>query len=770
MKFGIGQAVTRIEDDRLLTGRGCYADDLDLPLALHLVLVRSPHAHARIVAIDAEPLKSLDGVVAVYTGADLAAAGIAPFPTSPGFKNAAGGAMSTPPYPALAADVVRYVGQPVLAIVARSRAQADAAATQAWVDYAALPAIVDLDAAIAPGALQVWDGAPGNVAAVARYGDAAACAAAFERAAHVARVAVNNQRLAPVTLEPRAGAAVFDAGSGRLTLHASSQNPAGFQRSLAGVLKMPPAQIRVVVGDVGGGFGMKTLLQPEDVLAAFAAKTLGVPVRWRVTRLEDFQAGSHGRDQLGEAELALDADGRILALRVRLTGNLGAYAHGAGAAIHLALTEKVITSVYHVPLLDLEARAVLTHTNVVSAYRGAGRPEAIYLIERLMDQAAVDLGHDPAQFRRINLIAPSMLPYKTPIGETYDSGDFPRILDQALAAADWAGYAARQRESQSRGKLRGRAVSTFLEWTGVVHQEQVRLQVEADGPHAGRVRVFTAMQAMGQGIETSYVQILADTLQIDPARIEVVQGDSDTAQGIGSMGSRSLYIGGSAMFTASNEAIEQGRQLAAGALEAPVADIGYAHGRFTVEGTDLGIDLFDIAARQPERRLSIDTLQKVGGPSWPNGCHVCEVEVDPDTGATRILRYTTVDDVGRVINPLIVAGQIHGGIAQAVGQALFEAVHYDRDSGQLVTGSFMDYALPRADDLPEFTTITDESQPCKINPLGAKGVGELGTVGATPTVINALLDALRPLGVTDIDMPATAERVWRAIAEAGRRS
>ena len=763
MKFGIGQAVTRIEDDRLLTGRGCYADDLDLPQALHLVLVRSPHAHARIVAIDAEPLKSLDGVVAVYTSADLAAAGIAPFPTSPGFKNAAGGAMSTPPYPALAVDVVRYVGQPVMAIVALSRAQADAAAAQAWIDYAPLPAIVDLDAAIAPGALQVWDGAPGNVAALARYGDAAACDAAFADAAHVVRVNVMNQRLAPVTLEPRAGAALFDAASGRLTLHASSQNPAGFQKSLAGVLKMPPAQIRVVVGDVGGGFGMKTLLQPEDVLAAFAAKSLGVPVRWRVTRLEDFQAGSHGRDQRGEAELALDAEGRIRALRVRLVGNLGAYAHGAGAAIHLALTEKVITSVYHVPALDLEARAVLTHTNVVSAYRGAGRPEAIYLIERLMDEAAAQLRRDPAQFRRINLITPAMLPYRTPMGETYDSGDFPRILDQALAAADWAGYAARQRESQARGLLRGRALSTFLEWTGVVHQEAVRLQVDADGPFAGKVRVFTAMQAMGQGIETSYVQILADTLQIDPARIEIVQGDSDTAQGIGSMGSRSLYIGGSAMLTASNETIELGRQLAAGALEAPAADIVYADGRFAVEGTDLGIGLFDVAARQPERRLTIDTLQKVGGPSWPNGCHVCEVEVDPATGATRIVRYTTVDDVGRVINPLIVAGQIHGGIAQAVGQALFEAVHYDRDSGQLVTGSFMDYALPRADDLPAFTTITDESQPCKINPLGAKGVGELGTVGATPTVINALLDALRPLGVNDIEMPATAERVWRAI-------
>jgi len=768
MKFGIGQAVTRIEDDRLLTGQGRYADDLDLPGALHLALVRSPHPHARVGSIDAEGLRAADGVVAVYTGADLAAAGVAPFPASPGFKQADGSPMSTPPYPPLAIDTVRYVGQPVVAIVARTRAQAEAAVAQAGVDYAPLPAVVDLADAVQPGAVEVWSGSPGNVAAFSRFGDAALCEAAFARAAHVARVRVTNQRLAPVTLEPRAGAAVFDAGSGRLTLHASSQNPAGFQKSLAGALKMEPSRIRVVVGDVGGGFGMKTLLQPEDVVAAFAARSLGQPVRWRVTRLEDFLAGSHGRDQLGAAELALDAEHRILALRVRLSGNLGAYAHGGGAVIHLALTAKVITSVYHVPVLDFESRAVLTHTNVVSAYRGAGRPEAIYLIERLMDQAAAELKLDPAALRRRNLIAPSMLPYRTATGETYDSGDFPRILDQALAAADWVGFEQRRRESHAHGKLRGRAVSTFLEWTGVVHQEQVRLQVEGDGPHAGKVRVFTAMQAMGQGIETSYVQILADALQIDPARIDIVQGDSDEAQGIGSMGSRSLYIGGSAMFTASNEAIEQGKQLAAGALEAPAADLVYANGRFKVEGTDLGIELFDLAARQPERRIAITTLQKVGGPSWPNGCHVCEVEVDPDTGATQIVRYTTVDDVGRVINPRIVAGQIHGGIAQAVGQALFEAVRYDRESGQLMTGSFMDYALPRADDLPDFATHTDESQPCKINPLGAKGVGELGTVGATPTVINALLDALRPLCVSDIDMPATSERVWRAIREARR--
>jgi carbon-monoxide dehydrogenase large subunit len=502
-------------------------------------------------------------------------------------------------------------------------------------------------------------------------------------------------------------------------------------------------------------------VHPEDVVVAYAARKLGRPVRWRATRLEEFQASSHGRDQRAEAELAFDHEARILGLRVRITGSLGAYGHGAGAAIHLAIGPKVTTGVYHVPVLDLQSRAVLTHTNVIGAYRGAGRPEAIYLIERLMDRAAAELHFDPAEVRRRNLVQPEQMPYRNAMGEIFDSGNFPNLLEKALAAADWAGFESRRRESEARGKRRGRAVSTFLEWTGVVHEETVRLHVEGDG----RVRVFTAMQAMGQGIETSYVQILAETLELDPDRIEIVQGDSDVAQGIGSMGSRSLYIGGSAMQTASTQAIDEGRNLAATALEAPVADLVYAEGRFKVVGTDLGIDLAALAQRQPERRIAVTTVQKVGGPSWPNGCHVCEVEIEPETGHVEIVRYTTYDDVGRVINPLIVAGQVHGGIAQAFGQALHEQVVYDGD-GQLLTGSFMDYGIPRADDLPDFATHTDESQPCKINPLGAKGVGELGTVGATPTVINAIVDALRPLGVTDIAMPATPERVWRAIRDA----
>ena len=762
MKFGIGQAITRREDDRLLTGQGRFVDDLGEPGDLHIVFVRSPHAHARVVAVDTSEASASPGVVAVLTGADLVADRVGSFPPNPALKNAAGGKMSTPLLQPLATEVVRFVGQPVAAVAAESRAAAEAAAALVTVDYEPLPAVASIGAALADGAPQLWPEAPGNVAAVSRFGDAAACDAAFARAAHVTTVSVMNQRLSPVTIEPRGARASVD-GNGRLTLQAASQNPSGMQQSLAKILGLPPEQVRVTVGDVGGGFGMKTLLHPEDVVCAHAARRLGKPVRWRATRIEEFQAASHGRDQAAEAELALDAEGRILGLRVRITGNIGACGHAPAAIINLMVGPKVITGVYHVPALDLRARAVITHTNIVGAYRGAGRPEAIFVIERLMDRAAAELRIDPAELRRRNLVRPEAMPYRTPMGETFDSGNFPRLLDRALAAADWAGFEARRRDSAARGKLRGRAVSTFLEWTGVVHEETVRLQVEADG----RVLAFTAMQAMGQGIETSYLQILAETLQIDASRIEIVQGDSDVATGIGSMGSRSLYIGGSAMLSASNQAIDEGRKLAGEALEAPPADITYEAGRFTVAGTDLGIDLAALAARQPEKRIAVSTLQKVGGPSWPNGCHVCEVEIEPETGAVEIVRYTTVDDVGRVINPLIVAGQVHGGIAQAVGQALMEQVVYD-DEGQLLTGSFMDYALPRADDLPEIATHTDESSPCRINPLGAKGVGELGTVGATPTVINAVLDALRPLGVADIAMPATPERVWRAIRAAQR--
>jgi carbon-monoxide dehydrogenase large subunit len=762
-KFGIGQALTRREDLRLLTGKGEYVDDLPVANQSHMVFVRSPHACARIVSADTAAAKSAPGVIAVFTGADLKADGVGFFPTFVGLNGPDGKPMAGPPYYPLAVDEVRFVGEAVAVVVAQTRSQAEDAAEQVVIEYQELPAVITLDAALAPGAPQLWPETPGNVTAQMEWGKKDACDAAFAKAKHVTKISFFNQRLVPVAMEPRGTTAEYDAASGRLTMTTSCQNPAGLQKSLAeAILKVPMEKIRVKVGDVGGGFGMKTMLYAEDAVVAYAARKLGRKVRWRATRSEEFLAGTHGRDQTNDAEMAFDADGKILGFRVDIVGNVGAYAGGPGAVIVVAIGPKVITGVYHVPALYVKARAVLTNTNIVSAYRGAGRPEAIYLVERLMDQAAFEMGMDPSELRRRNLIQPTAMPYTTPMGEKFDSGNFPHMLNRILEKADWKGYAARRDESRKRGRLRGRALSTFLEWTGVVHEETIDMHVQADG----RVLVYTAMQAMGQGIETSYVQIVSDTLGIDPERVVIVQGDSDIAQGLGSMGSRSLYIGGSAMLTASQQAIEKGKDLAAEALEAAAADIGYDGGKFTVAGTDVGIDLFELAGKQSDKRIAIKTLQKVDGPSWPNSCHVCEVEVDPDTGVVDIVRYTTVDDVGRVINPLIVAGQVHGGIAQAVGQALLEDTRYDPDSGQLVTGSLLDYTVPRADDLPNFEQYTDESTPCKINPLGAKGVGELGTVGGTPTVINALLDALRPLGVRHIEMPATPERVWRAIGAA----
>ena len=762
-KYGIGQAITRREDQRLLLGTAQFVDDMALPGETFVIFVRSPHAHARIVSIDTSAAKAMTGVLAVYTGADLQADGVGPLPIGPGLQRADGEAMDGPPNDPIAVDTARHVGEAVAAVVAETRAQAEDAAEHVAVEYDELPAVVTIEQASAKDAPQIWAGAPGNIAAQTEFGKKDETDAGFAKAKHVTKLSLHNQRLVPVTMEPRGSIGDYDDESGRVTLYASCQNPAGYRDTLAdAVLKIPKDKVRVRVGDVGGGFGMKTQLYAEDCVCAYAAKKLKRPVHWRATRSEEFMVGNHGRDQSSEAELAFDANGKILGLRVNVVGSIGAHANGPGAVIVVAVGPKVITGVYDIPALHLRGTAYLTNTNVVGAYRGAGRPEMIFLIERLMDQAAAEMKIDPAELRRRNLIQPGQMPYKSPMGEKFDSGNFPHMLDRILEKADWAGFDKRKQESTAQGKLRGHAISTFLEWTGVVHEETIDLHVEADG----RIVIYTAMQAMGQGIETSYVQILSETLDIDPERIEIVQGDSDVANGVGSMGSRSLYIGGSAMQTASKETVDKGRELAAESLEAAAADINYEDGRFTVAGTDLGIDLFELAAKQPEKRIAIRTKQEVGGPSWPNSCHVCEVEIDPDTGVTEIARYTTMDDVGRVVNPMIVAGQVHGGIAQAVGQALLENASYDPDSGQLLNGSLLDYCIPRADDLPDFDTNTDETTLCKINPLGAKGVGELGTVGGTPTVLNAVLDALRPLGVKTIEMPATPEKVWRAIGAA----
>ncbi|MFO1288726.1 MAG: xanthine dehydrogenase family protein molybdopterin-binding subunit [Rubrivivax sp.] len=762
-RFGSGQAVRRVEDPALVQGQGRFTDDVTLPRQAWLVFVRSDRAHARLTSIDTAAAKAMPGVVVVFTGADLAAAGVKPLELPAAFKRPDGKPSTAPPKQPLAHEVVRYVGEPVAAVVAESRNAARAAATAIAVEYDELPVVATLAAALAPGAPEVWPGAPGNVVAEARYGDAKAAAAAFDKAAVRVTVEIDNQRLAPSPMEPRSVLASVE--DERLTVRLSSQMPAGVRESLAAAIPGRTVKnVRVLVGDVGGGFGMKTGAYPEDVVVAWAALSTGRPVKWQADRLEEFTSANHGRDAVSRAELALDAAGRVLALRVRTWANVGASPGAVALVIPLMIGPWVITSVYDVPLVDLHLSAVLTHRMAIGAYRGAGRPESIYLIERLMDAAAHEMKLDPAELRRRNLVRAKQMPYTNALKQVYDSGQFERMLDQGLALADWAGFAARREASQARGRLRGRSVATFLEWTGGnVLEEDVRVDVTGDG----FIELSSATMAMGQGIATSYVQLAHDIFGVPPERIRVMQGDTDRASGFGSAGSRSLFTGGGAVHVASVRCIDESKKLAGQALEASAGDIEYRAGRFSVAGTDLGIGLFELAARQPGERIVVSGTAKAGGPSWPNACHVCEVEVDPATGAVEVVAYASVNDIGRIVSPVIVRGQVDGGAVQGIGQALCERMVYDDDTGQLLSASFMDYALPRVDGFRGFKTTFDESVPCLTNVLGAKGVGELGTIGATPAVVNAVVDAIASAGLgrraEQMQMPLTSEVVWRAL-------
>jgi len=764
-RFGSGRAIPRVEDGELLVGRGRFVDNVAAAGAATIAFQRSPYAHARIVAIDADSARALPGVLAVYTGADLVAAGIEAMPTTPGFKRADGRTTVSPLRRALAHEFARYVGEAVVAVVAESREAARDAIDSIVVDYEELPAVADVVAATRAGAPAVTPEAADNIAAEMSHGDAAATAAAFARAAVRVEVDVVNQRVAPVSLEPRSIVASFDAASGRLVVRISNQMPTAVAGGIAAALPgLEQKQIRVLVGDVGGGFGMKTGPYPEDLVVAHAARSLRRAVRWQADRSEDFLSALHGRDVVSRAELALDGAGKALALRVRSHANMGAYATPAGVAIQLLIGPWVSTSIYDIATIDLQLSAVLTNTAPTGPYRGAGRPEAIYLIERLFDAAAREMKIDPAELRRRNMIRPEQMPYKNAMGQTYDCGAFEKILDQGLALADWNGFAARRAASAQRGKLRGRGIASFLEWTGGnVFEEAVSIDITADGV----VEIFSATQAMGQGIATSYAQLAVDVFGVPIEKIRIVQGDTDRGNGFGSAGSRSLFTGGSAVKVASEQAIEHSKTLAGEALEAAAADIEYRAGKFAVVGTDLTIDLFALAGRQPGRRIHLDSKSAAGGPTWPNACHVCEVEVDPEIGDVRVVAYSSVNDIGRVVSPTIARGQVDGGAVQGLGQALGEQVVYDRESGQLVTGSFMDYAMPRADIGVSFRTEFDTSIPCALNPLGVKGVGELGTIGATPAVINAVVDALDHAGLgrsaEKIQMPATPERVWQVL-------
>ena len=763
-RFGSGQSVKRIEDDGLLRGEGRYTDDVVPAGQLAIVFLRSPYPHARIASIDTQAASAMPGVALVLTGAQLVAAGLQPMAGTAGFNRPDGQPSATPARQVLAHGHARYVGEAVAAVVAGTVQQAKDATEAIIIDYEPLPHAVTVADATATGAPALCEEAPDNIAAEARHGEVGTCDAAFARAAHVVHLSIVNQRLAAVTIEPRTVLA-FVADDARLTLRMSTQMPSGVRNSLQEVLGLRREQLRVVVGDVGGGFGMKTGMYPEDAVTAWAAWQLKRPVKWVSERSEEFLSSSHGRDLRSDGQLALTADGKILGLRLHSQANVGAYAGGAGVAIQLLIGPWVQTSVYDIPVIDFRLQAVLTHTAPTGAYRGAGRPEAIYNMERLIDEAARQIGLDRVELRRRNFIQPAQMPYRNPMDQVYDVGEFEKILDQALAQADWGGFAARAAQSRAAGRLRGLGIATFLEWTsGNVYEERVTVDVRADGV----IEVFSAVNQMGQGIATTLAQLVVDVFGVPLEQIQVVLGDTDRGDGFGSAGSRSLFTGGSALTIGSNKTLDEARRLAAQSLEAAEADLDYRAGRFNVKGTDLGIGLFELAGRQSGQRIHVESTSAVAGPSWPNGCHISEVEIDPATGEVQVVRYSSVNDVGRVVNPMIVRGQLDGGAVQGIGQALCEAVVYDADSGQLVTGSLMDYAAPRADIVAcDFLTEMDMSVPCTNNPLGVKGVGELGTIGATPCIVNAVADALARAGRVQqaraLQMPLTPPKIWAAL-------
>jgi aerobic carbon-monoxide dehydrogenase large subunit len=764
-RFGSGQAVARLEDEQLLKGNGQFTDDFVPQGQARLCFVRSPYPHADIVSIDCREARAMPGVLAIYSGADLLSAGVKPIPGGAGFSRADGKPAGSAARHPLASQRVRYVGEAVVAVIANSYEQARDAAEAVIVEYAALPTVVTAQDALAADAVLLCETLPNNVSAQARYGDIDATNAAFSNATHVVSLSIENQRLAALTLEPRTVLA-WIAADARLTIRMSTQMPSGIKNMLCNeVLGLDQDKVRVVVGDVGGGFGMKTGIYPEDAVVAWCALQLQRPIKWVADRSEEFLSSAHGRDVSTKAQLALDENGKILALRVHSLANIGAYAVTTGIAINVLIGPWVQTSIYDIQTIDFHFQAVLTNTASISAYRGAGRPEAIYIIERLIDEAARQSGIDRVLLRRINMIKSAQMPYRNPMKQTYDTGDFESILNQGLTLADWDSFEQRAQKSKTQGKLRGLGIATFLEWTsGNAFEERVTVTVLGDGT----IEVFSAVNAMGQGIATSLAQLVVDAFGVALSQVRVVLGDTDRGAGFGSAGSRSAFAGGSAVHIGSQRMIEHAKQLAAAELEAAASDIDYAAGYFSVRGTDIGTSLFALASKQTDQKIFLESTSKVLGPTWPNGCHICEVELDPLTGEIQVVAYSSVNDIGRVINPLIARGQLDGGVMQGLGQALMEAIVYERDTGQLITGSLMDYAAPRADALVcTMTHELDQSIPCKNNPLGIKGVGELGTIGATPCLVNAIADALARSGnanwaglAPSLQMPLTSAALW----------
>jgi carbon-monoxide dehydrogenase large subunit len=770
-KFGIGQAVRRVEDQRFLLGKGRYVDDVILPGQCDGVTVLSPHAHARIKRIDTTKAKTAPGVLCVLTGADAAAEKLGSFTAHlmPEDVGAPKGHRTFQPL--LATEKVRFVGDRVAFVVAETAMQARDAAELVEIEYEVLPAVVELEDAAKEGALKVWDDCPqGNVGFRLMFGSKEATDAAFASAKHVVKLRVENNRLSPVAMEPRAAIGDYNAADNQYTLYTTSQNPHGVRMEMSHIFHVPENQIRVISPDVGGGFGLKGNVFPDDALALWASRRLRRPVKWVATRSESMLTDHCGRETVYYGELALDENGKILALRARVLFQIGAYFVGAALAAG-AFSVRFIPEAYDIQTMHITSQGLFTNTSQSGPYRGAGRPEAAYFMERLIEHAAREIGMEPAEIRRRNLIPPNKLPYATPTLWNYDSGEFERVMDKCIEISDWNGFAARKKNTERNGRLRGRAVTYYIEFGGIFN-ERMDVRFNPDGT----LTVLGGTHSHGQGHATVFAQLVHELLGVPLDSIRYVQGD--TAQvpiGRGTYGARSATVGGNALKAACEALVEKAKPMAAQLMEADASDLEFGDGQFRVVGTDKAIPLVNVAqaAYAPMGPLTDKFgvgLEANGSfsanpPSHPNGSHVCELEVDPETGEVVIDRYFVVDDLGRILNPLIVRGQIHGGVVQGIGQALLEHQVYDRQSGQLLSGSFTDYAMPRADCMPNIEAELEEI-PCKTNPLGVKGIGESGTIGAPPTVINALIDALNPLGVKHLDMPATPMRVWQSIARA----
>ncbi len=769
MKFGIGQPLRRYEDLRLLTGKGRYTDDIALPGMAVAAVLRAPVAHAVIRRLDAGAARRMPGVKLVLTGAEVAADGLGDLPCVHPLVSRDGKPRHDTPRPLLAIGKVRHVGQPVAFIVAESLDQARDAAEAVAVEYEELPAVVESRAALGADAPLLFDHIPGNL--VFDWDndatDKAATDAAFARAKRVTTLEIVNNRVVANSMEPRNALADYDPATGRSTLYTTTQGPHLVRDPIAEmVLKIGKDNLRVVTPNVGGGFGMKAFVYPEQALAVWASRKLQLPVKWQADRSEGFLSDNQGRDHVTRAELAMDEGGKFLGLRVTILANLGAYLSPLGPFIPTRSSD-LISGLYTTPAIHINVKGICTNTVPVCAYRGAGRPEAAYLVERLVDAAARDMGLAPDAIRRLNFIPATAMPYTSATRLVFDSGEFERVMDLSMKAADWTGFAQRRARSERSGKLRGIGMATYTERCGGGFPETASIEFKD-----GHIELVMGNVEYGTGLITAYKQVVADRLGVDPDRIEIIMGDTDRTPAGLTGGSRALPVAGSALYEASADVIEKGRALAAHLLEAAAADVQYEDAAFLVPGTDLKLDLFEVAraARDPAKLppgmqpgLDVTRHRVPQAATFPNGCHIVEVEIDPDTGVVAVDRYTIVDDFGRTINPIMLEGQVHGGVAQGIGQALIEHTVYDGETGQLVTGSFMDYAMPRADDLPSFSFAT-HNVPCTANPLGVKGAGEAGAVGAPPAVINAIVDALHArTGLRHIDMPATPRRVWEAL-------